>query len=159
MTGRPLHRIRTNADTRHTAWIHSFEEGDDETEQDARSYLMPNVPADTKDPQHHYVPEPKPNAAKGRKYDLYRERRTPIATRPLPLVAPHWQSFTADVTPPRMPEVPGIIVDEEWQRVNEKNLDGPWNPAGMDNEDQGPKGFWLFSMDGQAAAMRRVHVC
>ena len=105
------------------------------------------------------MPEPKASAARGRKFDYARDRAPVTARRPLALVAPHWQSFTAAATPPRIPDDPGIIVDEEWEKENLGDLEGPWNPAGMDTNSQGTKGFWLFSAERRSATSRRIHVC
>lgn len=104
------------------------------------------------------MPEPKSNAPKGRKYDYARERDPVTARRPLELIAPHWQSFTAAATPPRLPDEPGMRVDEEWERENLKDLEGPWNPAGIGEDSLTDKRFWLFSPERRSATFNRSNV-
>ncbi|KAL9057534.1 MAG: hypothetical protein Q9162_002266 [Coniocarpon cinnabarinum] len=138
-------------------WIHSFAADESSAEQDQRSYLLPSVPFIAQPPHRNFTPEPKHNAAKGRRFDYAREWDPVTARRPLALTAPHWQSFTAAATPPKIPEEPGTIMDDEWEKENFKDLDSPWNPVGMGIDTQKPKGFWLFNKERRRAAGPRVH--
>ena len=129
-----------------------------DVEQNASSALIPHAPTASHTPHHQYMPTPKPNAERGRQYDHERSWEPVIQRTPFALASLHWQPFGAANSPPRLSEEEqGMLVDEQWQRENIKDLEGPWNPNGANAADT-EQGWWLFTPQRRSATAERIHV-
>ena len=51
-----------------------------------------------------------------------------------------------------------MVVDEEWQKENLRDLEGPWNPGGLGGDNHGGQGWWLFSPARRNATFTNAHV-
>ena len=72
-------------------------------------------------------------------------------------MAPHWQSFATGSTAPRIPEEEGFLADEQWQKENYKDLEGPWNPGGMGGTEEEQPGWWLFTPSKRSRTFENMH--
>ncbi|KAF2762207.1 hypothetical protein EJ05DRAFT_200704 [Pseudovirgaria hyperparasitica] len=126
-------------------WVLSI--GDDEDEDYLKppgSSRAPCTPPSVRPASHHYTPQPKEHAAKGRAFDHEREGVPVTITTPVADHASKWTNFIQASTYGGHPREKGEVMTGPWMQQNMPDLEAPW--VGEDQPLLAPeKGFWLFN--------------
>lgn len=133
----------------------------DAEDADEVDYLLPQPPrrpTDALPAEHHFLPSPKTNAARGRKYDHLREKSPVVLGSPsIAQNASRWADFSRP-TPGMVPTSPeGQVVDEKWWTENMPTYEGESSVKPQNDQPLIP-GFWLFTPEKRERALSRTHV-
>jgi len=137
-----------------TAWIHSVQRGEEDDIVDPNARLLPSLPA-AQYPHRNHMPIPKPRV---QIVDNHRSGRTDRSVQALEedtLRRSRWHTYARASAFPRHHSE---IVTEEWKAQNLGDLDAPWAPGLIDQNEITDTRIWLLSRQKRQATMNRSHV-
>ena len=137
-----------------TAWIHSVQRGEEDDIVDPNARLLPSLPA-AQYPHRNHMPIPKPRVQIVDPHRPGRADRSIQALEEDTLRRSRWHTYARASAFPRHHSE---IVTEEWKAQNLGDLDAPWAPGLIDQNEITDTRIWLLSRQKRTATMKRSHV-
>lgn len=132
------------------AWVHTFDEDDEDAEPS--SQLISHPPPDAQVAQHNSNPSSKSKhraePPRGRLHDLQREWAPPTPSAPVSEYASKWKAFANSSAYPAISADGGELVTEEWLIQNGADYSRPWG-EGSENGDAENDGARLFKFQAR----------
>jgi len=139
-------------------WIHSLEQSEVNNSDNSTYSLLPQDPLPTRPAQHNYLPSPREDAARGRRFDHARSNEAVTITQPVRQHASRWRTFAESSAYAHGSGGDSTVVDEEWMRENLPDLEQPWAPSLIAGDADKDEHLWLFSSDRRKRTAKRYNV-